>query len=125
MAWNICTKSTPRSFQSRCPLLAQSGHALVPRTCPLLGAKRTWPNRPGIYPLHDLSFSIVARLTCGRFYKRALADRFCLRIKCDFNHIRVRSFILTGAPLSTHLRTPSLAVSASHDGSFEHVLAAF
>src|SRR5262249_199434 len=80
------------------PLLAQSGHALLHRTCPLLGAKRTWPNRLGIYPLHDLSFSIVARLTCGRFYKRALADRFCLRIKCDFNHIRVRSFILTGPP---------------------------
>src|SRR5262249_11020680 len=34
-------------------------------------------------------------------------------------------FIDRGAPLSTHLRTLSLAVLASHDGSLEHVLAAF
>jgi hypothetical protein len=27
---------------SECPLLAQSGHAELHRTCPLLGAKRTW-----------------------------------------------------------------------------------
>ena len=26
---------------SRCPLLAQSGHGLVHRTCPLLGVKQT------------------------------------------------------------------------------------
>src|SRR5262249_16330697 len=97
--WNtFAPGATHLSSPTSATKSAQSGHALVHRTCPLLGAKRTWPNRPGIYPLHDLSFSIVARLTCGRFYKRALADRFCLRIKCDFNHIRVRSFILTGAP---------------------------
>src|SRR5262245_30250404 len=34
-------------------------------------------------------------------------------------------FIDRGAPLSTHLRTLSLAVLASDDGSLEHVLAAF
>ena len=28
----------------------------------------------------------------------SLAGRFCPRIKCDFNHIGVRSFVLTGAP---------------------------
>ena len=33
--------------------------------------------------------------------------------------------ISSGAPLSTHLRTPSLTVLASHDGSFKHVLATF
>jgi hypothetical protein len=26
-----------------CPLLAQSGHPKLHRTCPLLGVKRTWP----------------------------------------------------------------------------------
>src|SRR5215471_9753464 len=30
-----------RLIEMRCPLLAQSGHALVHRTCPLLGVKRT------------------------------------------------------------------------------------
>ena len=30
---------------ARCPLLALSGHALVHRTCPLLGVKRTWFSR--------------------------------------------------------------------------------
>src|SRR5262245_9485711 len=29
-------------FPVECPLLAQSGHRLVHRTCPLLGVKRTW-----------------------------------------------------------------------------------
>ena len=33
--------------------------------------------------------------------------------------------ISSGAPLSTHLRTPSLTVLASHDGSFKHVLATY
>ena len=28
-------------FAAECPLLAQSGHALVHCTCPLLGVKRT------------------------------------------------------------------------------------
>ena len=28
-------------MNGRCPLLAQSGHGLVHRTCPLLGVKRT------------------------------------------------------------------------------------
>src|SRR5262245_10512629 len=32
-----------RSFSlSKCPLLAQSRHGLVHRTCPLSGVKRTW-----------------------------------------------------------------------------------
>jgi hypothetical protein len=46
-------------------------------------------------------FSIGARLRCVRFSKRALAGRSCLGIKCDFNYIRVRSFVLTGAPCNT------------------------
>ena len=34
-----------------CPLLAQSGHRPVHRTCPLLGVKRTWR-----FALHNVCF---------------------------------------------------------------------
>jgi hypothetical protein len=33
--------------------LAQSGHAMMQRTCPLSGAKRTW-SKGGVMPAHDL-----------------------------------------------------------------------
>jgi hypothetical protein len=31
------------SAVSSCPLLAQSGHSFLHRTCPLSGVKQTWP----------------------------------------------------------------------------------
>ena len=34
----------------RCPLLAQSGHPWLHRTCPLLGVKRTWQLAAGTLP---------------------------------------------------------------------------
>jgi hypothetical protein len=43
----------------------------------------------------------------------------------DFNEIRVRNFILYGAPLSTHLRTRIGPIPAGQDRSFEHIFAAF
>jgi DNA-binding CsgD family transcriptional regulator len=36
-------------------------------------------------------------------------------------HIRVRSFILNGAPLGTHQRTLGIGVSLSQNGPFGHV----
>ena len=34
---------TGRAIANQCPLLALSGHLLLHRSCPLSGAKRTWP----------------------------------------------------------------------------------
>ena len=39
-------------------------------------------------------------------------------------YVRVRSFIPTGAPLGTHLRTVCLAVLAGQNSLLKHVLAA-
>jgi hypothetical protein len=49
---------------------------------------------------------------------------FSFRIKCDFDHIRVRGFVLTGAPLSARLRTPRLLVLTRKGRLLKHVLAA-
>src|SRR5258705_1273695 len=58
-----------------------------------------------------------------------LSNRLCRsgsspKLYCDFNNIRVRSFILNGAPLSTCLRTPGRLVLTRKDRLLKHVLAA-
>jgi hypothetical protein len=47
-----------------------------------------------------------------------LASRF--RIKCDFNHIGVRSFVLTGAPL-TRVTATANGVGIFINGANAHV----
>ena len=47
------------------------------------------------------------------------------KLYSNLNYIRVRSFILDGAPLSTHLRTRNGPIPAGQDRSFEHVFATF
>jgi hypothetical protein len=67
-------------------------------------------------------------VSCALHNQAAVAlgpDWPLLELDCDFNDILVRSFVLTGAPPSTHLRTRDGAGPTGQDGAFKHVLAAF
>ena len=46
-----------------------------------------------------------------------------LKLYRNLNYVRVRSFIPTGAALSTHLRTSGFRIVAVQDSLLEHVLA--
>jgi hypothetical protein len=39
----LVSGASPNIPRRECPLLAQSRHEVVHRTCPLSGVKRTWP----------------------------------------------------------------------------------
>jgi hypothetical protein len=55
--------------------------------------------------------------SCKSYFNRTKLQR-------NLNNIGVRSFILTGAPLSTRLRTPRIAMLAREHSLFEQVLIA-
>src|SRR4249920_851619 len=83
-------------MMGRCPLLAQSGHALVHRKCPLLGAKRT------------------SRVQCRMSTKGQKRTRAAQENRGDFYPLIVASPYLVTDFLGDHSITDMKIVQQSH-----------
>jgi hypothetical protein len=101
------------------PMAVQPVRRFDFRLRPAFG-KRKWAVSAGYSQLSERE---ARALRFAFAYERT--RRNLVELPCNFNYVRVRSFILSGAPLSTHLRTRNGPIRASQDRSFEYVFATF